>query len=68
MLTSTSGWNFFVLSSDYKKILLDEIYFLIRRGNFQYSDIINMPTYERKYFIGKIIEEIDITNQENEKR
>jgi hypothetical protein len=51
------GLNFFVLSSQYKKTLLDEIYYLTKLANFSYSDIMNMPTFERKFFIDKLTEE-----------
>jgi hypothetical protein len=42
---------------------------LVKNGNFIYSDILIMPTYERKYFIGKIVEEYDKLKelQENKK-
>ena len=61
------GWTFFVLSSDYKKIILDETFFLVKNANFSYVDIMNMPTYQRKYFIGKIMEEYDMIREEREK-
>ena len=61
------GWTFFVLSSDYKKIILDETFFLVKNANFSYVDVMNMPTYERKYFIGKIMEEYDMIREEREK-
>jgi hypothetical protein len=64
---SALGWSFFVLSSEYKKILLDEIFFLVKNANFQYSDIISMPTYERKYFIGKLVEQYDRIEEQREK-
>jgi hypothetical protein len=61
------GWTFFALSSDYKKIILDETFFLIKNANFSYVDVMNMPTYERKYFIGKVMEEYDMIREEREK-
>ena len=64
---SALGWSFFVLSSEYKKFLLDEIFFLVKNANFQYSDVMNMPTYERKYFIGKLLEQYDIIQEQQEK-
>jgi hypothetical protein len=51
------GWSFFGLSSDIRVSLLDEIYYLVKHANFSYGDLINMPTYERKYFVNKLIEE-----------
>jgi hypothetical protein len=50
------GWNFFDLSSNSKKSLMNEIFFLIRYGNFTYSDCLIIPTYERKYFIDKVMQ------------
>jgi len=52
---------------EYKKILLDEIFFLVKNANFSYQDIMNMPTYERKYFIGKVIQEHDMIMEAREK-
>jgi len=51
--------NFFVLSSNHKKNLMDEIYYLSKHANFSYFDIINMPTFERMYFVDKLIEEFN---------
>ena len=51
------GWSFFALSSDYQKTLLDEIFYLVKYGKFSYGDITQMPTFERKYFINKLIED-----------
>ena len=64
---SVLGWTFFALSSDYKKIILDETFFLVKNANFSYVDVMTMPTYERKYFIGKVIEEFDTIREEREK-
>ena len=64
---SVLGWTFFALSSYYKKIILDETFFLVKNANFSYVDVMNMPTYERKYFIGKVIEEYDTIREEREK-
>jgi hypothetical protein len=64
---SVLGWTFFVLSSDYKKIILDETFFLVKNANFSYVDVMNMPTYERKYFIGKVMEEYDAIREAREK-
>lgn len=54
---SLLGWSFFALSSEYQKHLLDEIYYLVKVVGFTYHDVTHMPTYERKYFINKLIEE-----------
>jgi hypothetical protein len=64
---SVLGWTFFALSSDYKKIILDETFFLVKNANFSYVDVMTMPTYERKYFIGKVMEEYDMIREEREK-
>jgi len=66
MYLSALGLSFFALSSDYKRYLLDEFYYLVKEG-FSYSDIQIMPTYQRKYFIGKILERIDIQRDASEK-
>ena len=36
---------------------MDEIYYLCKYCNFTYKDCMTMPTFERKYFINKLIEE-----------
>jgi hypothetical protein len=36
---------------------MDEFYYLIKYGNFSYSDILKIPTFERKYFIDKLVSE-----------
>ena len=64
---SVLGWTFFALSSDYKKTILDETFFLVKNANFSYVDVMTMPTYERKYFIGKVMEEYDTIREEREK-
>ena len=63
-----SGLSFFDLSSDYKKIQLDEIYYLSKHANFAYSDMLNMPVFERKYFINKIVEDFDKRQEAMEKQ
>ena len=65
---SLSGRSFFDLSSEYKKIQLDEIYDLSKHANFSYSDILIMPVFERKYFINKLVEEFDKRNEMIEKQ
>jgi hypothetical protein len=47
--------------------LLDEIFYLVKQG-FNYSDLMIMPTYERKYFLGKVIESFDQIREANEKQ
>lgn len=63
---SILGLTFFALSLEYKKFLLDEVFFLVKNANFSYHDLMNMPTYERKYFIGKIIEQNDMIREAQE--
>lgn len=62
MLASILGWSFFGLSSQSSKFLLEEIYYLVKEG-FTYSDVISMPTYQRKYFLGKILERVDAMSE-----
>lgn len=65
--------DFFGLTSDYKPILLEEIYLCTQRlNNFTYSDVLAMPTYERRYYLSLFIREtqkkqefLEETNQNN---
>ena len=65
---SLSGRSFFDLSSDYKKLQLDEFYFLAKQVNFSYRDMLYMPVFERKYFINKIVEDFDKQQEMYEKQ
>ena len=47
--------------------MLDEVYYLCKMVNMSYSDIMIMPTYERKFFINKLLSEIEKKNEEYEK-
>jgi hypothetical protein len=38
---------------------MDEFYYLIKFANFSYSDVSSMPTFERRYFIDKLIKEYE---------
>ena len=51
------GWNFFVLSSDYRKGQADEFFYLNKLLNISYSDFILMPLYLRKYLLDKWLED-----------
>jgi len=51
------GWNFFVLSSDYRKGQLDEFYYLSTLMNVAWQDFEKMPIFVRKYLLDKWIEE-----------
>jgi hypothetical protein len=53
------GLSFFGLSSNHKKNLLDEIYYLTKFANFSYSDLMSMPSFERRFFMDKLIEEYE---------
>jgi len=68
MYVSLSGQSFFVLSSDYKRTMLDEFYYLSKHVNMSYLDMMFMPTFERKYFINKLSEEFIKREEEYEKQ
>jgi hypothetical protein len=68
MYVSLLGQSFFVLSSDYKKTMLDEFYYLSKHVNMSYTDMMSMPTFERKYFINKLSEEFTKREEEYEKQ
>lgn len=63
MSRSLSGWSFFGLSSEYRQVMLDEFYHLTKQVGFSYSDILLMPTFERKYFIDKLVKEVEKKNE-----
>jgi hypothetical protein len=50
------GWNFFGLSSEYSRYLIDEFYYLAKTMNIQYSEFTAMPTYVRRYLMDKVLE------------
>jgi hypothetical protein len=51
------GLSFFGLSYQYKATILDEFYYFSKIFRTQYSEFMSMPTYVRKYLIGKFVEE-----------
>jgi len=51
------GWTFFALSSDYRKGMMDEFYYLNTRMNISYQDFERLPIYIRKYLLDKWVEE-----------
>jgi hypothetical protein len=51
------GLNFFALSSEYGKYLIDEYYVLAKILRMSYSDFMVIPTYKRKYLINRIIKD-----------
>ena len=63
-LTST----FFGLTSDYKVPLLEEIYICTQHlKGFTYSDVLSLPTYERRFFLGLLTKDIQKKEEEIEK-
>ena len=48
---------FFGLTSDYKLSLLEEVYLCVRHLGMSYSDVLMMPTYERRFFLTTFINE-----------
>jgi hypothetical protein len=51
------GLTFFALSSDYRKIQIDEFYYLTTLMNISYQDFERMPLFVRKYLLDKWIED-----------
>ena len=47
--------------------MLDEFYYLSKYANISYGDIRTMPTFERKYFVNKLVEEFTKQNERIEK-
>ena len=51
----TLDWTFFGLTSRYRTIKEDQLFDLVYYGkNFSYTEVYNMPTYLRTYFIKKL--------------
>ena len=59
--------TFFVLSSDYRQSVLDEIYYLVKFANFSHENLIRMHIYERRYYLGKLIKEYEKKREEIDK-
>ena len=65
--------SFFGLTFHYKKALWDEIFLCTQHlQGFTYSDVLAMPTGERRYYLGLLIhkkqkEETEVTNLKNGK-
>jgi len=59
------GLAFFGLTPDYKKIVLDEVFFLCyhSQGGFTHDEAYNMPIRYRRYYLQKIVE---INEKQNE--
>ena len=43
--------TFFGLTLEYRHNLIQQIYYLVKHLRFNYSDVLNMPVYERKIYI-----------------
>lgn len=54
-----SAAPFFVLSSDYRQSMLDELYYLVKYANFTRKDVLLMPVFERKYMLSKLHDEFE---------
>ncbi len=50
---------FFGLNFNYKKPFLEEIYICMSHLKISYSDLMLMPTYERRFYIQLYKEELD---------
>ena len=48
--------------------MLDEFYYLSKHVNMSYSDLLIMPTFERKFFIDKLSTEFQEKNEQIEKQ
>jgi len=48
--------------------VLDEIYYLVKFANFNHKDLVEMPVYERRYYLSKLIEEFDKKKEAAEKQ
>jgi hypothetical protein len=51
------GLTFFVLSSDYRKVQIDEFYYLNTLMKISYQDFERMPLFVRKYLLDKWVED-----------
>jgi hypothetical protein len=51
------GLTFFSLSSDYRKVQIDEFYYLTTLMKISYQDFERMPLFVRKYLLDKWIED-----------
>lgn len=57
-------YHFFGLTYDYKAPFLREVYFCVRHLKFNYKDIMEMPTYERRFYINLFKDEMDQVNEQ----
>ena len=59
--------SFLDLSTDYKLIVLKEIYYLTKHLNMSYADVMAMPVFERKFFLQELTEDFRKQNEQLEK-
>lgn len=60
--------SFFGLTSEFKSPLLEEIFICTQYlKGVTYSDVLAMPTYERRYFLGLLTREAKKREEEAEK-
>ena len=48
--------------------MLDEIYYCVKELGFTYSDILKIPTFERKYFINKYVSDMEKMNEKRRQK
>jgi len=58
-------FHFFFLHYSYKNALLQEVYLLVKHGNFTYHDVMYMPVYQRRYFLHLMEKEMEQRNMNN---
>lgn len=60
--------SFFGLTSDYKAPLLEEVYLCTQYlKGVTYSDVLAMPTYERRFFLNMLTKEAREREEETER-
>lgn len=52
-----SPYKLFQLGQNYAEIYLDEVLALVKHGNFTRQDVYNMPVYERKFYLRRLIKQ-----------
>ncbi|MGK3946716.1 hypothetical protein ABK046_51185, partial [Streptomyces caeruleatus] len=59
--------SFFGLTPEYKRPLLEEIWICTKyMKGVNYSDVLEMPTYERRYFLGLLTKQASEREEQNE--
>jgi len=60
---------FFGLTSEYKSTLLEEIYIFTQHlDGFTHADVLNLPVYERRFFLSLKSKEINKRNEYHEEQ